>query len=221
MPRTARTHSNASVLFVTQSSLLPMFEDNDDRDHFLALLNVAKKKFRFEIFAYCLLSDTSFELLVRTPHMNISKIMSSLLITYTSYKKPQGKLFSQRFKSKPIHSLDQLQSVLNSVNKPAQSPYNSYCVYHQLMSSPLNLLTYFDEDCFECDVKDVNEQLQDFLKDHECSFDDVLNNKSLRDQCVLNLYQTTLCSLKEIGELFLGLDQSTISKIIKKSLQET
>ena len=70
-------------------------------------------------------------------------------------------------------------------------------------------------------MKDLNEQLQHFLNEHDCTFDDVVSNKSLRDQCVLNLYQTTMCSLKDIGTLFLGLDQSTISKIIKKSLQDT
>lgn len=220
MPRTARSNHNASVLLVTQSSLQPMFESNEDRDHFLAMLNISKRKFEFEIFAYCLLSDYSFELLVRTPHMNISKIMSSLLITYTNYKKPQGKLFTQRFKSKPISSLNDLELILNAVNKPAQSPYNSYCVYHKLTTSPLALLTTYDDACFECDVKSVQDQLNEFLHEHECSFEDVMANKSLRDECVFNLYQTTVCSLKEIGELFLGLDQSTISKIVKKSLQD-
>lgn len=221
MPRTARSNHNASVLLITQTSHHPMFENNDDRDHFLAMLNIAKQKFKFEVLAYCLLSDTSFELLVRTPYMNISKIMSSLLITYTNYKKPHGKLFVQRFKSKPITSLEELHKIIQNVNKPAQSPYNSYCVYHQLMTSPLNLLTRFDEACFECDVRTLDEQLHEFLVEHECSFDEVIANKSLRDQCVFNLYQTTMCSLKDIGELFLGLDQSTISKIIKKSLQNT
>ena len=133
MPRTARSNHNASVLLVTQSSSQPMFDTNDDRDHFLALLNLSKRKFKFEIFAYCLLSDYSFELLVRTPYMNISKIMASLLISYTNYKKPQGKLFTQRFKSKPVHSIKDLHFIVDKVNKPAQSPYNSYCVYHQLM----------------------------------------------------------------------------------------
>jgi putative transposase len=221
MPRTARSNQNGSVLLVTQSSTQPMFENNEDRDHFLAILNISKQKFKFDIFAYCLLSDYSFELLVRTPHMNISKIMSSLLITYTNYKKPQGKLFTQRFKSKPIASINDLEKMLESVNKPAQSPYNSYCVYHKLTTSPLSLLTTFDEACFECDVKSVAQQLTEFLHEHECTFDDVMANKSLRDECVFNLYQTTMCSLKEIGELFLGLDQSTISKIVKKSLQDT
>ncbi|MBS3990604.1 MAG: hypothetical protein KGZ51_00900 [Erysipelothrix sp.] len=220
MPRTARSNHNASVLLVTQSSTQPMFESNEDRDHFLAMLNFSKRKFKFDIFAYCLLSDFSFELLVRTPHMNISKIMSSLLITYTNYKKPQGKLFTQRFKSKPIDTLSDLESILNAVNKPAKSPYNSYCVYHQLATSPLDLLTTFDEECFECDVKSVEEQLNTFLNEHNCSFEEVMADKSLRDECVFNLYQTTVCSLKEIGELFLGLDQSTISKIVKKSLQD-
>jgi hypothetical protein len=221
MPRTARSNHNASVMLITQTSHQPMFENNDDRDHFLAMLNIAKQKFQFDVFAYCLLNDQSFELLVRTPYMNISKIMSSLLITYTNYKKPQGKLFIQRFKSKPITTIDELSNIIQKVNKPAQSPYNSYCVYHQLMTSPLNLLTRFDEACFECDVRTLDEQLNKFLVDHECSFDEVIADKSLRDQCVFNLYQTTMCSLKDIGELFLGLDQSTISKIIKKSLQET
>jgi len=221
MPRTARSNHNASVLLVTQSSSQPMFNSNEDRDHFLAMLNFTKMKFKFDIFAYCLLSDTKFELLLRTPYMNISKIMSSLLITYTNYKKPNHKLFTQRFKSKPITSIDDLENILKKVNKPAQSVYNSYCVYHKLTTSPLNLLTDFDEACFECDVKSVDEQLSHFLSEHECTFEDVMANKTLRDECVFNLYQTTLCSLKDIGELFLGLDQSTISKIIKKTLQDT
>lgn len=221
MPRTARSNQNGSVLLVTQSSTQPMFESNEDRDHFLTMLNVSKQKFKFEIFAYCLLSDNSFELLVKTPHMNISKIMSSFLITFTNYKKPQGKLFTQRFKSKPITTINDLKSILEKVNKPAQSPYNSYCVYHKLTTSPLALLTSFDEACFECDVKTLTEQLNNFLLEHECTLEDVMANKSLRDECVFNLYQTTMCSLKEIGELFLGLDQSSISKIVKKTMRET
>lgn len=218
MPRKARSHTNASVLRISQSSIQPIFNSNEDRDVFLNLLAITTQKFHLELFAYCLLQDQSFTLVLRTPHLNISKAMASLLISYTNYKKPQGKLFHQRFKSVPILTCNELQTTINQFKQPLISAYNGYCFAQQ---SALRFATAIDERCFECDVSDLHTQLTIFLESNTCSFDDVLANKQLREQCVVMLYQTTPCSLKDIGEIFNGLDQSTISKIIKRSLHYT
>lgn len=215
MPRKARSLTNASVLRISQSSSHAIFDSNDDRDAFLDMLDVTMRKFRIELFAYCLLQDHTFTLILRTPHLNISKAMASLLISYTHYKKPNGKLFNQRFKSDPIHTCSELQAIINTIKQPIQSQYHGYCFAH---NSTMRLATVLDDTCFECEPGDLLRQLEDFVKTHDCSFEDILSNKKLREQCIVMLYQTTPCTLKEIGLVFNGLEPSTISKIITKSL---
>ena len=80
----------------------PIFQDNQDREWFLATLAEACTKTGWQIHAFCLLSN-HFHLVVETPNANLVAGMKWFLGTYTSRfnrrHKVFGHLFSGRYKS--------------------------------------------------------------------------------------------------------------------------
>ena len=57
--------------------------------------------------------------------------------------------------------------------------------------------------------------LQKYLDDHGLTFDDLLNDKKLRNQAIFELRQNSSCTLKRLSVAF-NLSESTISKILKQ-----
>ena len=80
----------------------PIFQDNQDRDRFLATLAEACAKTGWQIHAFCLMPN-HFHLVVETPQPNLVARMKWFLGTYTSRfnrrHKQFGRLFSGRYKS--------------------------------------------------------------------------------------------------------------------------
>ncbi len=75
-----------------------------DRDYekFLEYISLAKAKFNFHVYAYCLMTN-HYHLLLETTQANISKIMHYINGSYTTYynikRKRSGHVFQGRFKS--------------------------------------------------------------------------------------------------------------------------
>lgn len=84
---------------------MPIFRANEDYHYFLHVLSKLKikKQFDHDIYAYVLMPN-HFHLLIQTKKIPISKIMSSLLTSYSMYFNRKyhrvGILFQNRFKSK-------------------------------------------------------------------------------------------------------------------------
>ncbi|MBI5872970.1 MAG: transposase [Candidatus Omnitrophica bacterium] len=76
----------------------------NDRDYqkFLEYISLAKAKFHFHVYAYCLLTN-HYHLLLETTQANISKVMHYINGSYTTYyntkRKRSGHVFQGRFKS--------------------------------------------------------------------------------------------------------------------------
>ena len=85
----------------------PIFQDNQDRDRFLATLAEACAKTGWQIHAFCLMPN-HFHLVVETPNANLVAGMKWFLGTYTSRfnrrHKVFGYLFSGRYKSLIVDS---------------------------------------------------------------------------------------------------------------------
>src|SRR5262249_60393570 len=80
-----------------------VFADDGDHEAFLESLRVAKERYPFELFGYCLMSD-HFHLLIRPgPGQSISRILQSVTVAHTwRYHKRHGysrDVWQGRFKS--------------------------------------------------------------------------------------------------------------------------
>lgn len=73
-----------------------------DYEKFLEYLLIAKDKFKFYIYSYCLMGN-HYHLFIETPQANLSRIMHYMNTSYTSYynkkKNKSGHLFQGRYKS--------------------------------------------------------------------------------------------------------------------------
>ena len=61
-----------------------IFINETDHQKFLAYLQIAQEKFKFYMYAYCLMGN-HYHLLFETTQANLSRIMQSLNTAYTVY----------------------------------------------------------------------------------------------------------------------------------------
>lgn len=115
-----------------------------DRVKFLEYLTTAKDKFKFYVYAYCLMTN-HYHMFIETTQANLSRIMQYLNTAYTTYynvkRKHSGHLFQGRYKSilveqdayfaeltRYIH-LNPVRAKI--VTHPIQYPWSSYKAYIQ------------------------------------------------------------------------------------------
>lgn len=97
-----------------------IFYTNEDRKIFLEAILCSKKKFEYDIYAYCLMTN-HVHLVIKSKSHNLSKAMQSLTIRYTYYfnKKycRKGPLVLNRFKSKKVEDLKYFLAVCRYVHR--------------------------------------------------------------------------------------------------------
>src|SRR5690554_1307900 len=191
MARKARKDLQTNVFSIIQQSNDKIFRNDDDRQTFIDILEITQKKFGFLVYAYCLLDDYRFKLIINAKKQSISKIMQSLIVSYTHYRDPQSKLFPQRFKSKPLYSKEEVMAEINNIHVKGNSLFNSYCVINKKLNHSIDWLTLIDNHPIEF-IKQVEPasdlqlklMLQDFLKQHNCDMMKITSDKDLRNQCI-------------------------------------
>jgi REP element-mobilizing transposase RayT len=228
MARQARKDLNTNVFSISQQADVKLFASNEDREALINIIQQAQKKFGFLVYAYCLLDDFQFKLIINTKKQSISRIMQSIGVSYTYYKNVNAKLFPRRFKSKALYTTEEVMAEVNNIHVRGNSRYNSYCVINKEMTQTFDWITSIDKkpiefltQVSEATHEDLNIILADFLKNHDCDMMKIQNDKNLRNECIVRLRQQTNCSLKQIGYLLGGLSESTISKIIKNNEQDS
>lgn len=221
MARKARQSDNSTLLSITQRSESGLFRNNDDRDKMMAILKSAKMKFGFECYAYCLLDDQIFKLILDTKGRNISTIMSSILVAYSTYRQATGKLFKGRYLSKALHNEKELQDEIVLIHKKTNSQYNSYCFHNGQAQQPKQISVSLDTTTItfgEIDstlsLEEAQSKLQSWMSAKGCDLIKLKKDKNLRNQCIAEFRKTTNCSLKTMGLLF-EISESSISKIVK------
>lgn len=118
-----------------------IFEDDDDRERFLALVQKAMEQESCEVYAWCLMSN-HIHLLVHAPIERLSAAMRRLLGTYAIYFNAKagrvGHLFQGRFKSEPVNDDAYLLTVIRYIHQNPQKartaqaseyPWSSYSEY--------------------------------------------------------------------------------------------
>lgn len=221
MARKARQLDTSTLLSVTQRSDLDLFRNNADREMMLEILKQAQAKFGYECYAYCLLNDRIFKLVLDTKGRSISAIMSSILVAYSTYRQAEGKLFKGRFISKALHTTKELESELELIHQKTNSQYNSYCFHADQAQRPDHVVVTLDATHItfgEIDetlsLEEAQAKLKSWMNVKGCTLDKLKKDKTMRNQCIAEFRKTTNCSLKTIGLLF-DISESSISKILK------
>lgn len=119
-----------------------IFVSKGDYQKFLEYIQTGKEKFKFYLYAYCLMGN-HYHLLLETPLPNISRIMQYINTAYTVYynvkRKSCGHLFQGRYKSIVVDGDSYLQELtryihLNPVRariveRVEEYPWSSYHEY--------------------------------------------------------------------------------------------
>ncbi len=122
MPRKARQKSSTKVyhIIVRGNAKQDIFLEKQDYSKFIKEMYQTKEKYRNEIYSYCLMSN-HVHLVIYDKKENLSKILQSLTISYSSYwnKKYErvGHLFQDRFLSKSIETQSYLRTVCRYIHQ--------------------------------------------------------------------------------------------------------
>lgn len=215
MARKARNTLDSNLVLITQASACEVFRDDLDRQHFLSLIEKAQKQYNCDVLAFCCAEDKGFQLVIDTQGSNLSRILQSISISYAMYRKCENRLFEQRYKSYPIHSIEQLKEVVQEVG--LKDPQFAGCCFMKGESHPWMKSVNLDFKSFERSQHEITSKtyLEKWLAEKGITFQDLMNDRTLRNQAIFELRQHSNCTLKRLSKAF-NLSESTISKILKQ-----
>ncbi|HKL09815.1 MAG TPA: hypothetical protein VJ990_00120 [Clostridia bacterium] len=222
-----------------------LFESDMDRRIFLEICLEKKAQFHFKVYGYCLSDERSYKIVIYDNGSDISKIMKSINISYAYRLKERGKIFKDRYKSTLLKSPEDLQSVLDAISgeKPCcdfKTDLTGKLLDGDLYFTPEggkreNLVTFdsntkkpcLDDgpscknrtDCVRS-VPQGNLALEKAAERQGLTVEQLLANKQLRNRELLKLRKMTTLSLREIGEIFGGLGESSVCKIISRNKEK-
>ena len=122
MPRMARKASNTKVYHVILrgNDKQDIFFDEQDYKKILKEIVNTKEKYKYELYAYCLMTN-HVHLIIFDKNDMLPKIMQSLEVAYSAYfsKKYEktGHLFQNRFLSKDIETSEYLMQVCRYIHQ--------------------------------------------------------------------------------------------------------
>ena len=221
MARKARIKTEFGIFHIVQQagSLRKLFETDKDREKFVSILERSRNKFNYILHGYCLLNPNSYDLIIDVNGGDLSKIMKSINIAYAMYAKCDGKIFSDRYKSTLLKDKDQLietkQIIKNNKIKMTSNNYFNKC-FDDVSPIILDSLNLDDCDhCIKC-ITTASDKLTNIAKDKGVQVNDLIKDKELRNQLIKSFRKSSTLSLKSLGQLFGGLSESSISKILNK-----
>lgn len=123
-------------------NLKAIYLNDTDRQKFLEYISIAKDKFKFFLYAYCLMNN-HYHLFIETTQANLSRIMQYINTAYTVYynikRSKSGHLFQGRYKSIVVDRETYFAELtryihLNPVRahitkSPTEYPWSSYQAY--------------------------------------------------------------------------------------------
>jgi REP element-mobilizing transposase RayT len=210
MPREAREKKLYSNYHIQQTcdQAIKIFRNKQDRLLFIDTLKKVKDKYHFKLYGLCI-NKSGYELILYDNGSDISKIMKSLNISFAMNYKCNHEsckvVFKERYKSK-ILTTETLQVELNQLGK---------CVYADatIIDAVEDLCQ--GNACIDCYEK-ANEKLSGMLSDAGLTHEALLKQKKLRNEWIKEFRRNTTLSLSELGNLFGGLSESGVSRILNK-----
>ncbi len=122
MARKAREKSSSGIyhIMIRGINRQDLFEDDEDRQRFIATLALYKEKSEYRIFGYCLMSN-HVHLILKEEKEPISIVMKRISSSYVFYYNSKydrcGHLFQERFKSEAIENDSYFLTVLRYVHQ--------------------------------------------------------------------------------------------------------
>ncbi len=158
MPREARKISESGFYHIVYRGInhQNIFEEEQDFEYMLEILKVLKEDIKFEIHAYCLMTNHVHILLKENHPGDISTIMKRLLIKYVmkfnrKYQR-SGALIESRYKSKAvevdeyfipliiyIHQNPQRAGLVKKLEEYKYSSYREYLGENELVETSLSV----------------------------------------------------------------------------------
>ena len=216
MARKARNTLTSNLVLVTQHSSHCIFRDKDDRDQFMRLLEKTQTQYQCNILAFCCAQEDGFQLVLDTQGASISRILQSISIAYAMYRKSDSPLFEQRYKSIALETLESLKDTIQKVGL-SNPDYAGCCFVNEKKHPWLKPLKLSDaKPVLTKKLMDPENCVKDWLIQHNVSKEDLLQNKKLRNQAILDLRQNSNCTLKKLAKAF-DMSESSISKILRQS----
>jgi putative transposase len=204
MPRSARKKSSTGIYHVIFRGINKqrIFEDEEDYFFFLEKLSTYQVKSKYEIYAYCLMSN-HIHLLLKEGHEDLGisfrRIGSSYVSWYNWKYNRVGHLFQDRYKSEAVETDSYLLTVLryihqNPINagivkKIQEYPWSSYREYSHkpVLCNTDFILNFFSSDPKEAKklwVKFVHEQTEELCMDYT-------EGARLKDSDAIEMIKTT------------------------------
>lgn len=225
MARKARIKDDYGVFYIHQQSteIRQLFECDADRDKFLQILNKAQIKFHFKLYAYCILSNNEYHLVLDVNGGDLSKIMKSINIAYALYIKCNNKLFKDRYKSILLKTEVELTNSIVEIHNRnhLNSPYNNYSTTNSFTTIPVDLISsnmFTNKECYSClkSLKEARVKLNEIADKKNLTIADLINDKKQRNTLIKEFRRHSTLSLKDLGILFGDLSESSICKIINQ-----
>jgi putative transposase len=122
MPRSAREKSSTGIYHVVLRGInkQSIFEDNEDRHYFLERLLTYKETSRYEIYAYCLMSN-HIHLLLKEGAEDLStvfrRIGASYVYWYNKKYNRVGHLFQDRYRSEQVETDEYLLTAMRYIHQ--------------------------------------------------------------------------------------------------------
>jgi len=236
LARVARVKNEYGVYYISQLGAAErnLFSTDEDRDKFLSILALSKEVNGFKLYAYCLINSNEYHLIIGSNGSDISQIMKGVNISYAMYVNYPDSIFKDRYKSILIRDKNQLLKTLDHIHGRAgeeNNVYNSYCYFDNIISiegllDEVDLMSLDEEDdCLvhrtegrQCirSMEEAMEKLSEIAHCKHLSVDQLLINRPSRNTLIKQFRRESTLSLKELGQLFGNLSESTISKILKQ-----
>jgi hypothetical protein len=210
MPREAREKKLFSTYEIIQNCPdLKIFSKKKNRLLFIQALDKAKLKHDFKLYGLAM-HKSGYEMIIYDNGSDISKIMRSLNISFTMKFKCENEgcdqLFKERYKSTIIEACD-IQG------KIVAMPLCIYADENLIDSYDLN--DQANHECIDCRDK-AKEKLLEIIDAEGYTYESMLKDKKFRNQLIKDFRKSSVLNLKELGELFGGISESGISKILSR-----
>jgi hypothetical protein len=205
----------------TASDSRPLFQDEADRVTFLKIVKQTKMRFKFKLYAFCIKASSHYDLIIDANGSDLSQVMKSINIAYAMYAGAEGRLFKDRYKSERLIEGDQVRSRIKQFLDEQMT-----CDHLQAFESVTSVIDLYHEasdakaDATACEncLQDKDAavmKLAEIAKIRQCPVGSLLKDKVTRDQLILDFRRSSTLSLKALGEVFGGLSESTVCKILK------
>ncbi len=185
MPRHAREKSNSGIYHLVLRGInrQDIFNDTEDRQKYLAMLEKYKEKSGFEVYGFCLMSN-HIHLLIKEGNESISESMrrmgSSYAYWYNQKYERCGHLFQGRFRSETVEDDRYLLVVLRYIH---QNPIKAGIVKDPVLYDWTSYRDYLFKRSSLTDVRFILEIFRDKDKKPMELFQKFMKEKN-DDQCL-------------------------------------